>query len=99
MLDLRYIRDNLELVKKAISSRQDSAPLDEIIKLDTERRNKVSELEEYRRKRNEAARERKQDEASIEEGRNLRNMINNLEEEVRKLDERLEELLLPIPNI
>ncbi len=99
MLDLKYIRDNLETVKKAISSRQDSAPLDEIIRLDTERRGKVSELEELRRKRKEAARERKQDEASIEEGRNLRSLINNLEEEVRDLDGRLEELLLQVPNI
>ena len=94
MLDLKYIRDNLESVKQAVSSRHDSAPLDEIIRLDSERRGKVSELEEYRRKRKEAARERKQDEASIEEGRNLRNVINNLEEEVRNLDERLGELLL-----
>jgi seryl-tRNA synthetase len=99
MLDLKFIRENLELVEQAISSRQDSAPLDEIIKLDTDRRSKVSELEEYRRKRKEGARERKQDEASIEEGRNLRNLISNLEEEVRELDEKLKILLLQVPNI
>jgi seryl-tRNA synthetase len=99
MLDLKYIRDNLDNVKNAVSSRQDSAPLDEIIRLDTDRRGKVSELEELRHRRKEAARERKQDEASIEEGRNLRNSINSLEEEVRDLDEQLNGLLLQVPNI
>ncbi|MEE9583795.1 MAG: hypothetical protein V3W01_03960, partial [Dehalococcoidales bacterium] len=37
MLDLKFIRENTELVLKAIASRQDSAPIDEILRLDAQR--------------------------------------------------------------
>jgi len=94
MLDLKFIRENIDLVREAIANRQDSAPLDEILQLDSERRQKILELEDLRHTRKEAARERKK----TEEGRDLRTMIRGLEEEVRSLDEQLEELLLQVPN-
>ncbi len=99
MLDLKFIRENTELVRQALKNRQDTAPLDEILELDSERRKKVIELEDLRHTRKEAARERKADKEAAEEGRDLRVMIRSLEEEVRSLDEQLEELLLQVPNI
>ena len=97
MLDLKFIRENTELVREAVAKRQDSAPLDEILQIDSERRQKVSELESLRHVRKEAAREKKQ--VSSDEGRGLRVQIRELEEEVRNLDKQLEELLLQVPNI
>ena len=38
MLDLKFIRENIDLVRQAIEQRQNSAPLDEILHLDSERR-------------------------------------------------------------
>jgi seryl-tRNA synthetase len=96
MLDLKFIRDNTEIVRKAIADRQDTAPLDEIMKLDGERRHKLLELENLRHQRKEAAREKSPDKES---GRDLRNSIKDLEEAVRVLDERIEDLLLQLPNI
>ncbi len=95
MLDLKFIRENIDLVQQAVAKRQDTAPLDEILQLDLERRQKVLELESLRHTRKEAAREKK----SINEGRSLRAKIRVLEEEVRRLDKQLEELLLQVPNI
>jgi len=97
MLDLKFIRENVDLMREAIEKRQDSAPLDEIIELDAERRQKMLELDSLRHARKEAARERK--EIPPEEGRHLRARIKKLEEEVRGLDEQLKELLLQVPNI
>ena len=99
MLDLKFIRDNLRLVKESLEKRRDSAPLDEILELDSERRLKILELESLRHERKEASRERKMDEETVEEGRDLRVMIRSLEEEVRLLDEQLRELLLQVPNM
>ncbi len=99
MLDLKFIRENIDLVRQAIERRQDTAPLDEILELDSERRQKILELESLRHERKEAARERKMDRETAEEGRDLRTMIKGLEEEVRHLDDQLEELLLQVPNI
>ena len=99
MLDIRFIRENTGAVEEALKNRQDSAPIDEILRLDTERRQKILELEGLRHTRKESARERKVDKASAEEARDLRSMIRDLEEEVKKIDGQLEELLLQVPNI
>jgi len=97
MLDLKFIRENTELVREAIANRQDTAPLDEILELDSARRQKILELENLRHVRKEAARERRM--VAGDEGRSLRGQIRALEEEVRRLDKQLEELLLEVPNI
>jgi len=96
MLDLKFIRENTDQVRKAIADRQDTAPLDEILKLDGERRQKLLELEDLRHQRKEASREKNADK---EKGRDLRQTIREREEEVRGLDERIEDLLLQLPNI
>jgi seryl-tRNA synthetase len=96
MLDLKFIRQNVELVRKAIADRQDTAPLDEILEFESERRHKLLELENLRHQRKETAREKKVDKKS---GRDLRAMIREHEEAVRALDERIEDLLLQLPNI
>ena len=99
MLDLKFIRENVDLVREAVKKRQDTAPLDEILELDSERRQKIIKLEDLRHERKEASRARKKDKESAEEGRDLRNMIRGLEDEVRGLDTALEDLLLQVPNI
>jgi seryl-tRNA synthetase len=99
MLDLKYIRENADLVREAVRKRRDTAPLDEILELDSERRQKIIELEDLRHERKEAARERKRDKDSKEEGRDLRAMIKGLEDEVKILDTQLEDLLLQVPNV
>ena len=96
MLDIRFIRENQDTVRQAMANRRDSAPLDEILALDTERRRKVGELDNLRQQRKAVSKER---EKAQEKGRDLRVKIQELEEEVRRLDEQLEELLLQVPNV
>ena len=97
MIDLKFIRNNTELVQQAVADRQDSAPIDEILKLDASRRQKLLKLEDIRRKRKEISKERKADAET--EGRQLRTQIKTLEEELRNLEGQLEDLLLRVPNI
>ena len=73
MLDLKFIRENPEVVRQAITNRHDNAPLDEILRMDSERRQKMTELEDMRRNRKQSSRERQADAA--EEGRALRAKI------------------------
>ncbi len=96
MLDLKFIRDNIGLVRAAMANRQQTAPLDEILELDSELRKKILELEDLRHTRKEVSREKRE---IAEEGRDLRVMIKGLEDEVKNLDNQLEELLLQVPNI
>lgn len=103
MLDLKFIRENPGLVREALEKRCTSAPLDEILELDTLRRQKTIELEDLRRQRKETARQFKteaaQDEKATAEARDLRTMLKDREEEVNSLDKQLLDLLLQIPNI
>ena len=96
MLDLKFIRENIDQVKQAVANRQTTAPLDEILKLDLERRQKLLELENLRHARKETAREKR---AAADEGRSLRERIKALEDKANKLDKQLEELLLQVPNV
>ena len=97
MLDLKFIRENTQLVRKAIVDRQDSASIDEILALDTSRRQKLLELEGRRHERKELARGKGAE--AIEKGRELRQQIKTLEDDLRGIDEQLNDLLLRVPNI
>ena len=99
MLDLKFIRENSDIVRQALENRRDTAPIDDILRLDTERRRKIVELEDLRRRRKETARGRQMDEDAIKEGRDLRDAIRVLEEETGSLDNEITAALLQLPNI
>jgi seryl-tRNA synthetase len=123
MLDIRFIRENADQVRKAVSDRNDTAPIDEILGVDTLRRERVGELDGLRQQRNifSSPKHLKQaiellnvcyppedianldDDARVERvkqrGRELRVKIQELEDEVRGLDARLNDLLLQVPNL
>ncbi|MCF7634993.1 MAG: seryl-tRNA synthetase [Dehalococcoides mccartyi] len=97
MLDLKFIRENTELVRKAVAARNTDAPIDEILELDSCRRTLSQELDTLRAKRKMIAKQR--DEAAIEEGRVLRGRISELETELSEVEEKLTDRLLRVPNI
>ena len=97
MLDIKYIRENTESVRQALVNRNDPTRVDDIIELDAERRKKVTELEELRRSRKELSKQRQTDMA--EAGRNLRNQIHDIEESVKSIESKLNDLLMRVPNI
>ncbi len=52
MLELKFIRENRELVKEMLANRNSSIDLAEFDKLDEERRNILGEVELLKQKRN-----------------------------------------------
>ena len=109
MHDLKLFRTDIERVRSALQNRHaDSAlaSLDEIQRLEEERRAKLGEVEELKRARNEssqevARRKRAGEDASelIERGRATGDEISSRDERVREIDERLRGLVLEIPNL
>lgn len=55
MLDINLIRERTAWVKEQIDKLNDTAPIDEIVALDKRRREIIQEVEELRRRRNEAS--------------------------------------------
>lgn len=106
MIDLKLLRENPEVVRKAVESRGGEADLEGLLKLDTERRELVFEADELKKRRNEVTQEiarlKKAGEdasALIEDMRAVGDKITALDEEIRDRDKRIRALLLAIPNI
>jgi seryl-tRNA synthetase len=57
MIDINVIRERPEWVKEEIEKLNDTAPIDEIVALDARRREILQEVEELRRRRNEASKQ------------------------------------------
>lgn len=105
MLDLRFIKDNSDLVKKNIRDRFMKADVDETIRLYDLRNQNLQTLEGLRKKRNDNAAKMKgrmdqaERELLIEEGRTLKDAISRLEEELSELTENLNREAYRIPNL
>jgi seryl-tRNA synthetase len=105
MLDLRLIREDPERVKAAVATTDTEAPIDEIVALDEQRRALVTEVETLKAELNKGSKEvgRTNDaehrEALIGRMRELGDRIAALDEDVKGVDERLQRLMLHVPNI
>ncbi len=106
MLDLKFIRENPELVKAGAQKKQVTVDLDKILSLDVRRRQLVSESDSLKQRRNEASREIGQrmkageDPAALrEEVRAVGDKIKSFDDELRQIDNDLQSLLLTVPNL
>lgn len=106
MLDLRFVRDNLPLVEQALKNRNASVDLSEFISSEKKRRELLVEVEGLKSKRNsvsqEVSRLKKagQDaESLIVEMRGVGDRIGVLDAEVKEIEQRLEAILMFIPNV
>ena len=105
MIDLKLIREHPDLVKAELAKLNTPAPIDEILTLDSKRRELLQEVEALKARRNAVSKEisRLRDEparqARIEEMRAVGEQIKEMDDEVRSVDERLNRLLLEVPNL
>ena len=85
MLDIKFIRENLDLVKKSTKEKGYKIDVDEAIRLDDERKSVLVKVEALRQRRNEIAAKMKggkPDAALIEEGKNLKSELAASEAEL-----------------
>jgi seryl-tRNA synthetase len=100
MLSLSFIREHPDLVKEGARKKGEPAPVDEILRLDRERRELLTRVEQLKAEQNKrsAAMAKSRDEASVGELRRMRDEIKSLEQQVGPIDSRLNALLLEVPN-
>ena len=106
MLDINLIREQPDLVRKALADRQmDSAAVDSILKLDERRRLLLTEVEALKAKRNTVSKEIGQmkdaasRQAKIEAMRLVGDQIAALDKEEAEVDEQLTSITATIPNL
>ena len=106
MLSLNRIRKNPDDIKTGVQSKNESIHLDEILKTDTQYREKVHELDELRAKRNkstdaiaQAKRDGVNSDKAIADMRAVSDTIKSIEKEVNDIKNLLDTKLELIPNI
>ncbi|MDR3554096.1 MAG: serine--tRNA ligase [Syntrophobacteraceae bacterium] len=106
MLDVKFVRDNMELVRRMLGNRQSKLDLEPLIKLDETRRRLLVDVEEKKHRRNVASEEiarlkkEKQDGSSlVEEMKELGQEIKSIDLHLGQVEQEFMEFLLAIPNV
>ncbi len=106
MLDLKFVRENPDLVRQAMQLKGEEGDLDGLLARDKERRNLLKDVEELKQLRNRVSKEIGQSggdsaaaEAKKAEMREVSAKIKELDEQLRQVDSDMEQLLLNLPNI
>ena len=106
MLDLKYIRDNADLVKQAVTNKRENVDVDVLLELDVKRREMIGSVESERAAQNRATQKiadmkKAGEDASgaIAEMRQLSDGIKQKTEELKTIEDRIHDVLIRIPNI
>ena len=106
MLDMKFVRENLDAVRTMLKNRCNALDLSSFTELDERRRAILQDVEEKKARRNAVSKEigvRKKAgesaDAAVAEMRELGDEIAALDEDLRDVELKLRELLLQIPNM
>jgi seryl-tRNA synthetase len=104
MLDIQFIRQNADQVRAAIAHKRLELDLDELLAADKERREATTTLEQKRARKNElsaliprAGKEGRP--ALVEEARQIRTDIEQLEPQLADVQRRFQDLMLRVPSL
>lgn len=106
MLDLKFIRENVDVVKDAIRKRNLNLDLQNFVDMDDKRRKVLLELEDLRAEKNKAneeitrlLKEKNDPKEKISSMKDIALRIDILEKELREYEGIINRMLLTIPNI
>ena len=106
MLDVKFLRDNIDLVRRKMLERGQELDLGEFVRLDQKRRDILQEVEGLRGERNRVSKEigkkkaQKQDASDqIARMAEVSNRIKELDDQLKDTEEGLKKIVMMIPNI
>ncbi|MGM0502459.1 MAG: serine--tRNA ligase [Bacillota bacterium] len=108
MLDLGFVRENIDLIKDTLKKKGTEAPIDEFTEVDKNRRELIQKVEQLKQERNESSekigqlKRQGKDEAAqeiIDRMQVVADKIKELDQELKQYNQRLEEIMLQLPNI
>ena len=102
MLDVKFIRENLDLVEKSAKEKGYKINVKEVLTLDDQRKKVLAKVEELRKKRNEVAAKMKGGKPApelIAEGKKIKEELSEKEQALDTAEQKLAELVKTIPNV
>jgi seryl-tRNA synthetase len=106
MLDVKFLRENLGLVRQMLKNRRSDLNLEPLLDLDETRRRILVDVEQKKHRRNVASeeisrlkKEKKDASSLVEEMKEVGRQIKVLDEELAEVEHKFRDFLLIIPNI
>ncbi|HLM84359.1 MAG TPA: serine--tRNA ligase [Candidatus Bathyarchaeia archaeon] len=102
MLDIKFIRENKEAVKKNCELRNIKCDVDRLLELDEKRRKFIAEIGDLKEKKNEINEKMKSGddkESLIVEGKGIKDNLDKLEPEFEEVEKEWKKLIIRIPNM
>ncbi|MBU2579161.1 serine--tRNA ligase [Patescibacteria group bacterium] len=105
MLDIKFIRENIDKVKKGCQAKQAKVEIDTLLDIDKKRREIIQAIEDMRAQKNQASKEIQKTENLEEKNKIIQKMRekdsdnDKLNREIKEIDEEFNNLMLQIPNL
>lgn len=106
MLDLKFIRENIELVRENIKNKNESANIDSILELDEKRRKVIQEVESLKNVRNVVTKEiaelkksKHNADDKIASMKEVSDKIKELDDELRAIETAIDDVVIKLPNM
>ncbi|OGN21526.1 MAG: hypothetical protein A2915_03895 [Candidatus Yanofskybacteria bacterium RIFCSPLOWO2_01_FULL_41_34] len=99
MLDIKFIRQNPELVKEAAQKKRVKVDIDQLLAVDERRRHVLQELEQKRSEQNKGSVGGPKSPVELEKLKKLKEEVKILEEGIGHIEKEFEEIMLQVPNI
>src|SRR3989338_6061465 len=98
MLDIKFIRDNSDLVNKAAKNKNVKIDVDQLLKLDEQRRELLTKIGSLREERNKKSKGKPTAEEIIQM-RKVGDEVKRLEAELGPVEQEWNQLMLKVPNV
>lgn len=102
MLDIRFVRENADLVQKSADAKRYKVSVADVLKVDEKKRGLQQQVDNLRAQRNDIAAQMKggkPDPELIAQGKEIKTKLAELEEQLKEADTRLTDGINSLPNI
>ncbi len=107
MLDIKFIEENKEAVKKAAEVKGVDVDIDLLVRLNIEKKHFLGKIENLRAEKNKNAEEIKvlkreeklEREELVKEGKKIKERLKELEGKYREVEDKFQKLMMIVPNI
>jgi len=93
MIDIKFIRENIDKVKKGIKTKGLNIDIDKLLILDREKRKLISQVEELKAEKNKLGKD------DVDKARKIKKQIKELEPKLDEKEKEFNKLFLSVPNL
>jgi seryl-tRNA synthetase len=93
MMDIKFIRENKEIMKKVVSEKRIDLDVDKLLSLDEKRRDLIKKTEKLRAEQNKLTKD------DIDKGKEIKEEIKKIFPDLKEIEEEYGAMMLLVPNV